>query len=516
MKLHQLTASLKNQKAESDKLNIQGTVESVRNSLFAEQLLFIDDRCRKKSVLCPRRAGKTYSFGAYLVLTALKRPRARAMYLCLTRGQAKENIWDQLKDLNHSFELGCSFHETDLRMTFPNGSVVKLGGAETDREIEKYRGQKYDLVIIDESKSFIHDNMNYLIWEVIDYTLGDRAGTLVVGGTPGNVLRGPFFDATCDPGQEDPNADAYNRPYDLWKAGTWEERKNWTWSFHRWDTSANTSPEGKSAWENMIANKEARGIPDNDPKWTREGRGKWAASDSLMVYRLSAHHIWVPEFDGPFGLPEGHDWKYLLGMDIGFHDATALSVIAYADTHPTAYHVWDHKQYHSTVDDIEDSVRKAQEMFGEFEAMIADTGGLGKTVVETLNSHGLGFEAAQKKEKYDHIELLNTDLASGRFKVLSGSLLSDEMAMLQWEDSSFKKEDKSTPNHTCDATLYVWRHAYHYFWEPAKLDTPKFSQEWYEEWDNEQAEAVVARRRDNKELDYVSPDLIIDDAEWWT
>ena len=37
------------------------TADSIRDSLFPRQRAVLQDRSRRKAVLCPRRAGKTYS-----------------------------------------------------------------------------------------------------------------------------------------------------------------------------------------------------------------------------------------------------------------------------------------------------------------------------------------------------------------------------------------------------------------------------------------------------------------------
>ena len=53
--------------------------------------------------------------------------------------------------------------------------------------------------------------------------------------------------------------------------------------------------------------------------------------------------------------------------------------------------------------------------------MVGDAAGLGKLVIETLNKrHALPLQAAEKREKFDHIELLNADFHAGRIKIIPG------------------------------------------------------------------------------------------------
>ncbi len=472
---------------------------------------FVLDTARMRSALCPRRAGKTFACAALIAHTALKKPGAKIVYLCLTSGQAADNLWGYLKKFSSDFELGLKFNETKLRAKFPNGTTVQLAGAETRKEIDKLRGGAFglDLVVIDECKSFQERVLSELIWEVLKPALSDRLGSLVVIGTPGNILSGPFYEATVT---DKPHERAPTVRY--WPSRS-EHKGKFTWSFHSWTSKQNTAMP--QIWADAVRLKEERGLLDEDPIWLREYLGQWCPSDSLLVYRYAdGRNSWVPDNESQFGLPSGHVWKYVLGMDIGFNDSTAIVVAAYSDTNPNLYHVYDFKQPHLSVDSIEKAVRETIARFGDFEGMVADTGGLGKTVVATLNERGLYFEAAEKREKYDHIELVNSDLLSGRIKVLSDSYLASEMALLQWEDSTYKKEDKSTDNHACDAFLYLWRYAHHHLWTPAKVEVKRDSVAWFEQLDTQAAEARVMRRKTSG-LDSLGLDADIDAdiEEFW-
>lgn len=467
-------------------------LKSIMARCFKQQYDFVADRHRYKAALCPRRSGKTFACTSQLCYTALTRPGSNLVYLALTKGQARANMWPYLKQFAQQFELNLRFHETYLTATFPNGSKITLSGAETRAEIEKLRGSSYDLVVIDECKSFEGTVLEELLWQVINPALSDRLGSLVMIGTPGNILAGPFYESTR------PEADL----------------RDDTWSSHFWHIRDNVAMP--HIWKEALAWKAQRNIPDNDPVWLREHMGEWCPSESLMVYRLVPDALWDADGDGPHGLPKGHDWKYLLGMDIGFRDDTAISVLAYADTHPNLYQVHDWKEPGLTIDGIERAVKRTQDKFGEFEAMVADKGALGMTIVESLIERGYPFIAAQKREKYDHIELLNTEMASGRLKILRGGHTDSEMRHLQFTDKTYKKEDPSCDNHACDATLYIHTHAHHNLWEPAPVEIKVHSNEWYEQREEEAFQAAVARRKQKDEigLDDEFQDVVLDVGTW--
>lgn len=481
------------------------------NRCFKEQREFILDKSRRKSARCPRRAGKSYCALVLMCRTALLRPNALIVYICLTRGQAKKNLWRTLKQFSDQFELKLKFHETDIRATFPNGATIEFMGGETRQEIEKFRGQSYDLAVVDEGKSFQFDLLEEMITECLAPTLTDRFGTLAMIGTPGNVLAGPFFEATS---HYDPEAaygtKRYNRPRpwadrELFKKNKWK----WNWSFHSWHTQQNTAMP--HIWEEALLDKENRGVPDNDPSWLREWMGEWCPSDSLMVYSFSSE---LNEYTGE--LPKGHEWEYLLGLDLGYNDSTAIVVAAYADTHPEMFQVHEFKAPELTFDQIEREVRKVLRKFPEMGAMIADTGGLGKTIVESLRERGLGFEAAIKTDKLDHIELVNSDLRAGKIKLLPDSHLAAEMKLLQWTDTTYRKENKGTDNHLCDAFLYLIRHAYHHFWEPAYVAPEEGTSEYWADFEQAEHEAMLEqhnRASDETVLDAIFDDFNLDDDE---
>jgi len=236
-----------------------------------------------------------------------------------------------------------------------------------------------------------------------------------------------------------------------------------------------------------------------------------------MVYRYDQRKNSFPATgDGPYGLPEDHDWKYIMGLDLGFHDDTAIVVAAYSPTHDKLYQIYDKSIPHLSFDSILKLVEDTKKKFPEMHGCVADTGGLGKTLVVSLGEHGHHFHTAEKREKYDHIELVNSDLISGRIKILDGSHLAEEMKLLQWKDDSFKKEDKRTPNHCCDAFLYLWRYASHHFWKPKHTGPAYGTDEWFDDWDDKCARKAVAESKLNtfeNSLDITSSGLVLD-KDW--
>jgi hypothetical protein len=209
------------------------------------------------------------------------------------------------------------------------------------------------------------------------------------------------------------------------------------------------------------------------------------------------------------GLPQASDWSFVMGLDLGFEDDYAIVVCAYSSTLKAMYHVYDFKDNHKDVYEIANKVLQVYHRFGgRFSAMVADAAGLGGMVIETLNKrYGLSFVRAEKKEKFDHIELMNSDFMTGRLKIVPGTSLDMELQMLQWniqEDESKGdlaklgklKEVSSLPNHLCDALLYAWRFSHH-FWSEEYVSPPDYgSPEWNKRYRQSVLEEMLSKRED--------------------
>jgi len=119
---HRLLAQeLKSQNELSDDQKAAQKVVSIRRAMFSAQADMVNDECERISVLCPRRAGKTVGFAFKMVLTALEYQGARVAFVAITRGHAKQIVWDELKRQDAVYDLNCKFHETDLTMTPQTG-----------------------------------------------------------------------------------------------------------------------------------------------------------------------------------------------------------------------------------------------------------------------------------------------------------------------------------------------------------------------------------------------------------
>lgn len=475
------------------------------------------------SVRCPRRSGKSHGMTSLALWLGESFPNSRILVISLTLKSTKENFWSGapggIIKQNNVHDLGLKFNHTDTVWFHENGSRGRLAGAETVADIERLRGAaaEADIAIVDECKSFAPELLNELIRDVLEPGLMTRDGTLILGGTPGSIPVGTFYEATDPRARTDSGsvtcipADEVDGPA---YSGISEDARKVLWRLHTWTIQDNTA--APKQWARALGNKLRQGWADDHPTWRREYLGEWVTDATDLVYAWAGHKhkegfvTWRPSKtkDNPSGLdPAQGPWRFVLGIDLGYVDESALVLAAYSETSTELRHVYDFKQPGMTVDVFFDEVFAVLERFGRPDAIVADTAGGGsKMLVETLNQrYGLGIESAKKTEKQDHIELLNSDFAAGRIKIIPGSDLAHELSGLQWDLSRESKmvlartgrlrEDPSCPNHLCDALLYLYRYSYHFWSTPPDTQTERGTTEWWAEFEKKQLDAALAKRK---------------------
>lgn len=408
-------------------------VDGLRAELFDKQLAFVDDKARRRTAKCGRRAGKTTVFVILLILRALRNPGRTCVYIALTKGHAKRLAWPTLQAMDKKHNIGMRYNEVELRATLPNGAVIWLTGADKATEIEKLRGDAYPCVVIDEAASF-GIRVNYLVDDVLDAALEDYDGECVLGGTPGAACIGKFHEVTTKQTE--------------WSRHAWTVKDNC--KFPRWAGKANWRKEA----EKMLARKlkEKGWLPDN-PTFRREWLGEWIRDDQSLVYRYDPIRN---------SKPAESDLECVMGVDLGYDDAFSLEVVGWNKYSGDVWELAAYKASGLTPTDMAALIRDYKELWKP-RSIVADTGGLGKAIVEEFNKrHGLSIRPAEKAHKHEYIRMLNDDLLAGRAHALPNGVLANEWSVLQWTPGDRRIEDPRYDNHAADAFLYAWREAGHY------------------------------------------------------
>lgn len=447
-------------------------LDRILDDLFPPQRAFVLDDghhdARRVVVRTPGRAGKTIGMRGKIMRCCLSQQSAKALYLGLSRKSAKDILWGELKAANQQYDLGATFNNSDLDMLFPALGIgeqprCRIGGADDAGDIDKFRGIPQNLVLIDEAKSFPGLLLLELIDEVLQPRLNDRHGVLVLGGTPGKILDGPFYDASREGAKKTRWWNDRERP-------EWAGDAGYVWSGHTWTLKENTGApltEGKSLWDKALLLKKINGWLDDNPVWRREYLGQWVADHVGMVYHYNADiNTWTPgpkKRGNPFGLPEGHDWHFVFGMDMGWRDPFSLQVIAFAATYPHCLQAYEFCKSEFTTDEIGMLLKDVIALCGGHpEAIVADISRMGGEQIATLGArYGIGIQPADQKQKFDNIALTNGELEAGIIKIQKGSFLAREMTTLQYDDKVLFRENKHQRNDNCDAFIYARRRSRH-------------------------------------------------------
>lgn len=519
---------------ETDRITWLKRANDIYAGAHAKQKLCLDSAAagyKYLSVRCPRRAGKSFNNTSLGLWWGEKFSNSRILIISLTLKSTIDNYWSSapggLFAQNDKYALNLKFNHTRFSWQHENGSRGQLAGAETLADIERIRGAlaEADVAIVDECKSFAPELLTQLIRDVLLPGLMTRDGILILSGTPGSIPVGPFYEATSTINRvqsEDPRFKETGKPSCIMvgedevginKLLTEDERRA-LWRLHYWSIKDNTGPKdhGKQ-WIRALGDKERAGWTDDDPAWRREYLGEWVTDATDLVYSWAGYKdkcSWSPQRtrDNPSGLPQNlGPWHFVLGIDLGFVDDSALVLCAYSEQLKELRHVYDFKAPGLTVDAFIDELYNVLDRYGRPEAIVADTAGGGsKMLVETLNQrYGLGVEPAKKTEKQDHIELVNSDFSLGRIKILPDSDLANELSGLQWDlskDSKIKlartgrlREDPACPNHLCDALLYLYRYSYH-FWSEAVVSRgpEQGTSDWWKQMEQEAIQRAIRRR----------------------
>jgi predicted phage terminase large subunit-like protein len=166
--------------------------------LHPAQLEIFNSPARFKVVSAGRRFGKSRLAAWILIIKALQSDSKDVFYIGPTFQQAKDIMWNMLKELLDGTELIQQTHENTATMTLVNGRRISLKGS--DRP-DTLRGIGLSYVVLDE-----YANMKVEVWEqIIRPTLADVKGGALFIGTPAGK----------------------NHFYDIWKEAADEKKEDW-------------------------------------------------------------------------------------------------------------------------------------------------------------------------------------------------------------------------------------------------------------------------------------------------
>lgn len=432
-----------------------------------KQLAFVQDKSKRRTALCGRRGGKTTAIAVWLYDGMLTRPGTQQVYIGMTRGVARRILWDGVM-AKLSKRLGWKLRETSvdgqLIIRHENGSTLWIAGCDNKSEVDKFRGQAYFRVAIDEAQSFPEDVLQLLVEDAIEPALADENGELALTGTPSPLDAGYFYAATTgqSPG----------------------------WSSHHWDIRDNPLFQ-QPANDNRFADRAAEVLnqaagnlgSEASPTYQREWLGKWVHDAAALIYPFSGANLWQPNNPNhPYGLPEG-EYAYGLGVDLGFGErSTAFVKVAKRVDSGQLYVLKAYTRSRMIPTAVAAHVQALREQLrketGQALIVVVDEGALGKGYAEQMRVMGVGCEAAEKTEKRAYQEYVGGLIRTVAVLVHATECteLTQECSKLQF-DPETGKEDERYRRHCADGFLYIARRLFPRY-NPELVEPVFGSPEW--------------------------------------
>jgi len=422
----------------------------VLGECFAHQLEFINDPTKRKVLCLPRRSGKSTAIAIYLINIALQDPGAKLLYVNTTKGEAKNVMWHEIfETIFIKKEIKAELIDGKNEIRFDNGSIIFLYGVDsTPKEMNKLRGKKYKLAVVDECQSYTQ-NLQQLINQVMGPTLADANATICMIGTPGNQMGDHYWWVINKPDSAEKG----------WKFFTWSWKDN---------------PHVRVNMQKQVDQMKLDNPLVVETDWFRqEYLGEWVVTADARVYRGCRDSNYIDALPPQFL----NGAIYILTLDLGYYDATAFTISAYNKRFDNNLYVLESfKKSEMTITDVAQTIKQLQLKYA-FAYIVVDAAN-SQAVEEMRRIHFLPLTAADKLGKEAHIALLNSDFTTQNVKIIrhtNGQLIK-ELQTLIWDQKALAlgkhKEDGRKENHLTDALLYCHHFSRHYWYKPVKAEVP--------------------------------------------
>jgi hypothetical protein len=417
-----------------------------------QQHVFLS-KMRMKVLNWGRRTGKTDYVTTQAAHDGVIKPDAQIIYFGLTFQRAIDLFFNPLEGLlRDEGETVDKIDRANGEVHLHGGGVIYISGAATSPDRNKWRGKKWDLAIVDECQNI--KGLDELVLEILGPSLIDKNGTLILCGT-GPKVRGTF----------------------------WETLLSDAGRFKAYRSNANM---GDNPFipdhENVLARvREEHGYSETDPIYLREYLGQIAYDDDALVFRLSdANYFTDDEMINWIANQAPEDLRFSAGLDYGFTDSDAFSIVLYSETKNEKFLVWEYKAANTDVTTlaqaIGDGLAYVQNtpMFFPIHnrelKIFGDTSDQ-KIGQELRRRYGFPVTNALKQDKDFAVMMLQEEVRRGTFKVRRGGIFDQEALRIifkRTEQDVLTREIDDDVFHpdAMDAILYSLRA----YWLTHKVD----------------------------------------------
>lgn len=410
--------------------------------LTLKQRLAIGGSRRFRAWMAGRRAGKSYAAAVWLL--GGKRGQVSA-YCARTLKSAKAIMLGVFAELNTRYGLGLEIHSSTGTIIEPSGHVIQFYGLRDQTQADLLRGQKFRRVFIDEGGAFNDDLLKYSIESVIQPTLLDLMGEMVLAGTPGPIPKGYFYDITGNPGLSEPIP------------GRWP---TWHWTYQD-----NPHVPREAVLEEALT---VNGWTPEHATFKREYGAIWCEDAEAIVYRYRGERWARPPQTG----------VTVMAMDFGVVDSTTWSIGRQGYEQRPHVHVCE-AMARDNIDlpEIADITRNLMQKWS-VNRILADEGALGKALANNLrNQYRIPIEPARKAHKRARIDGARGRLSAGTLHLCEeAKALDDEWLSLCWNETRDDHHPRQADD-ISDATLYMLDAEEFSAWEFPVVSAPVVSEQ---------------------------------------
>jgi hypothetical protein len=371
---------------------------------------------------------------------AWENPGVSILYIALTRESAERiMVKDVLKVINRDMRLGCKFQDQKLTMTFPNGSIIYLVGADAyEDQMNRLLGQKYKLVFLDEASKY-RINVQHMIFDVLKPAVADYEGTIAMIGTSTNYINSYFANVT--------------------------RGKISGWNTYKW--SATDNPHMKRQFDAEIEQLKLANPEVEHEAWFRQNYlGEWVVDTRSLIYQYDEGNL-ITE------LPS-LSFTYTLGIVLSYSGYSAFTVCAYS---PKAREAFIVEAYKIESTDLYRAVEEAMRLQDRYTFSAIVCADVSKKLTQEIRERfPLSVEDSLDKDKPALMRVFISELKQNNIKVLDGNTdIVNEWDSILKDEKSRKdlREHPLCPNYVATSALYAWTKCFnHHYLEEAISDDP--------------------------------------------
>ena len=383
---------------------------------------------RTVALLAGRAGGKSSVAVAKAVSVVQKHPRPWILLSSLTREQARRTLYRPFQMMSESVGMKLPDPDQQGRIKLADGGIIYLTGVDSLRDIRRYRGTPWDFAFVDEAGAVADHYLYELLYNVVEPRLMDKPHSkLWVGGTPGAVLSGTWFDICGPPGEGGSSQPG--------------------WSVFRWSALDNPHVDAEGYFEEVL---ERRGWDREHPTFVREYMGQWVTDETRVIAHVAESQM-IDE------VPDG-EYQRLLALDFGVVDDCAGVHLWLPKDEPVIYVIRAWQQAGLSPSEASTLIAKDVADHG-IDRITGDSGGIGKAfVAEYARRHQLQIQPVPKSEKATHLRLFADDLPAFRFVRDGPGIpgLVRELRTVVWDEKRQDVQD-GLQDHRFHAAYYGWR-----------------------------------------------------------